>query len=246
MKYKIIPFSERYDLFEKQDSICSEVWPEFMLHDPVADEYWMQFIETFKHTQVMIMEDDEIVAVFNSVPIHYEGKLEDLPEDGWDWAVKKSITDYKKNLKPNILVGLQIVVNKHHQGKGLSSIAVKEMAALAKREGYENLVIPVRPSDKHKYPLLAMENYIKWNNDKKLPYDNWLRVHIKAGGKIIKVCKQAMYIPGTVDEWKEWSGLDFQDSGNYIIPGALNPVKVDLDRNLVEYIEPNVWIQHKT
>lgn len=244
-EYNIVSFKERYDLFDKQDEICTKAWPEFMLHDPIGNEHWMPYIEAFKHLQLLIMDGDEILAIINSTPIFYDGELEDLPDEGWDWAIEKSIRDLKQGIKPNTLVGMQIVINPKHQGKGLSAIAVKEMAKLSKQYNFDKLIIPVRPSDKHKYPLINMEEYIKWENDKSLPIDNWVRVHIKAGGQIIRVCPKAMYIPGTIKEWKEWTGLGFPGNGNYIIPGALNPIKVDLEKDLGEYIEPNVWILHK-
>ena len=244
MNYKVITLEDRYDLFEAQDRICTEVWDEFMLHDPIADEYWMQFIEAFKSYQLLIMEGDEFLAIANSVPLHFDKPLDQLPEEGWDWGVKKSVTDFKAGKNPNILMGVQIVVNKRHQGKGLSSIAVKEMASLAKRKGFDQLVIPVRPSDKHKYPLISIDDYILWKNDKNLPYDNWLRVHVKCGGTILKPCHEAMRIPGTIKDWKEWTGVDFRGDGEYVISGALNPVRANLDKDEVLYIEPNVWVLH--
>lgn len=246
MKYSVVSLNERFELFDKQDEISTEVWPEFMLHDPIANKYWMPFIEAFKEYQLLIMEEDEILAIINAVPIHYDGELKDLPENGWDWATKKSILDFREDKTPNILVGLQIVINKKYQGKGLSSIAVKEMANLAKKYGFDKLIIPVRPSDKHNYPLIDMKDYIKWNNSIGLPADNWLRVHIKAGGEIIKVCNKAMYIPGKISEWEEWTGLKFPGNGSYIVQGALNPIIIDVEKDLGVYIEPNVWILHKT
>ncbi len=246
MKYTVVSLKDRFDLFDQQDEICTEAWPEFMLHDPIADEYWMPFIEAFKEYQLLIMEEDEILAIINAVPINYNGELKDLPEDGWDWATEKSVIDFREDKTPNILVGLQIVINKKYQGKGLSSIAVKEMANLAKKNGFDKLIIPVRPSDKHNFPLIDMKEYIKWNNSQGLPTDNWLRVHIKAGGEIIKVCNKAMYIPGHVDDWKEWTGLEFPGNGSYIVEGALNPIDIDIEKDLGVYIEPNVWVLHKT
>jgi len=245
MDYKVVSLKDRYDLFKEQDAVCEEVWPEFMLHDPVANEYWMQFVELFKDYQILIMDGDNILAVANTVPIFFDKQLEELPEEGWDWGVKKSVEDYKSGINPNILMGVQIVVNRKYHGKGLSSIAVKEMAALAERKGFSKLIIPVRPSDKHKYPLISMDDYILWNNEKGYPFDNWLRVHIKCGASIIKVCHQAMKIPGTIPEWRKWTELDFPGSGEYVIPGALNPVLADISRDEVVYIEPNVWILHK-
>ena len=53
-----------------------------------------------------------------------------------------------------------------------------------------------------------------------------------------------MVITGTVDEWESWTGLRLPDSGEYVIPGALQPVRIDRDRNEGRYEDPNVWMEH--
>jgi len=45
--------------------------------------------------------------------------------------------------------------------------------------------------------------------------------------------------------WQRWTGMYFGQSNKYIIQGALNPVNIDLENNLGEYIEPNVWVLYK-
>jgi hypothetical protein len=246
MDYKIVSLAERFDLFEAQDSICGEVWPEFMLHDTVANSLWMRFIESFKELQLLMMDEDEVLAVINTVPIRYDGPVSDLPDEGWDWGVRKSVTDLEAGIEPNVLMGVQIVVNKAHHGKGLSYPAVKEMVSLAARKGFNGLILPVRPSEKHRYPLVPMEEYMQWENEKDLPFDSWLRVHVKSGGEIVKACQKSMYISGSIDEWKNWTGMEFPGSGQYIVPGALNPVSIDLENDRGIYIEPNVWTVHRT
>jgi hypothetical protein len=54
-----------------------------------------------------------------------------------------------------------------------------------------------------------------------------------------------MRIPGTIADWEKWTGMHFPSSGEYIIPGALTPVKMDIEADLGLYIEPNVWMHHK-
>ena len=245
MKFKVVSLDKRPDLFESQDKIGSEVWPKFMLHDSVAITYWMQLIEAFKEYQLMIMDGNEMLSVINTVPLYFDKSINELPDEGADWGVKKSISDYKAGIKPNVLMGVQVAVNKKWQGRGLSSLSVREMSSLALKKELNRLIIPLRPSDKHKYPLIALENYINWKTDNNLPFDNWLRVHIKAGGKIISISSKSMYIPGTIDEWKEWTKLDFPGSGSYIIPGALNPISIDTEKNEGIYIEPNIWVLHE-
>ena len=38
--------------------------------------------------------------------------------------------------------------------------------------------------------------------------------------------------------------MRFPESGAYIVPGALQPVLMDLERDLGIYEEPNVWMRH--
>ena len=36
----------------------------------------------------------------------------------------------------------------------------------------------------------------------------------------------------------------FSESDAYVVPGALSPVKMELERDLGSYEEPNVWMRH--
>ena len=35
------------------------------------------------------------------------------------------------------------------------------------------------------------------------------------------------------------------ESGRYVVPGALEPIEVDRERDVGLYVEPNVWMRHK-
>ena len=54
-----------------------------------------------------------------------------------------------------------------------------------------------------------------------------------------------MYIPGTIRDWESWTGMTFPQSGEYLVPGALQPVHMDVENDRGEYIEPNIWILHE-
>lgn len=228
-----------------QNEITLELWPEFMLQDPVASN-WFQLFEYFSEFQFSLEKDGEILGTANSIPILWEQSLEDLPEEGWDWVYQKGFKDRENNLKPNTLAGLQIAVNKDYQGRGISTLVLKEMLKIARKNSFENVIIPIRPSLKSQYPLIPIDNYLNWKRAKDgQPFDPWIRVHVRAGGEIIKVCHQAMYIPGSIKDWEQWTGLKFKESGDYIVTGALRPVKIDLENDFGEYIEPNIWIHHQ-
>ncbi len=234
-----------HDHNEIQNRVTLELWPEFILHDPVSNKHWGELFELFPQYQFSLESNGAIIGTGNCLPYRWDLPFEELPEGGWDAIFEKAIDDKRADIQPNILNGLQIAVNKNHQGKGVSSLVLKEMASIARKEGFQYVTIPVRPSLKSKYPLIPIDHYINWRREDGLPFDPWLRVHERFGGKIVKICHESMRIPGTISDWEQWTGLRFFDSGDYVIDGALNPVNIDLEKNLGLYIEPNVWVLHE-
>jgi hypothetical protein len=122
---------------------------------------------------------------------------------------------------------------------------VQAVRAVTKFHGLRSLIIPLRPSEKHKYPLVCMDDYITWKTEQGLPFDAWLRVHVRAGAKFLKVCHHSKTIRGTRREWEQWTGMHFAQSGQYIIDGALNPIEMNVETDEGIYVEPNVWIVHE-
>jgi hypothetical protein len=119
------------------------------------------------------------------------------------------------------------------------------MCVNAARHGFAELVAPVRPSGKAD-PHEPMTTYSARTRDDGLPADPWLRVHVRAGGRIDKVAPRSMVVPGTLDEWREWTGLPFDRTGAVAVPQALAPVHCDIEHGVATYVEPNVWVRHRT
>ena len=243
--YSVATLSERPDLLNRHQETGGAAWPEFMLHDPVAVANWGKMMSYFAGDQLSLLVEDKIAAVVNMVPLKVDADLGKLPERGVDWGVEKSVSDHEAGIRPNALMGLQVVVAKEFRGKKFSGIATRELIAHARRRNLEFVVLPVRPNEKHLYPLIPMEDYIHWKNAEGLPFDSWLRVHKRLGAEMIGICPQSMIIPGTVSEWEDWTGQSFPGSGRYIVPFALNPVDVDIELDRGVYIEPNVWVVHR-
>jgi GNAT superfamily N-acetyltransferase len=144
--------------------------------------------------------------------------------------------------EPDVLSAMVAVVDRGHQGQGLSTVLIGAMVDLARRNGFPALIAPVRPTWKDRYPLIPMERYASWTRDDGLPFDPWLRVHARLGAEQLEVCHASMRIEGSVEDWKEWTGLVFPDDGDYLVPGGLVPVRVVDGRGT--YVEPNVWMRH--
>ena len=246
MAYQIITSRQNPELLDKTHRKIGREWPEFMLNDPVANLLDNCYTDLPDYQFILIGEDQETpVALGNSIPIAWHDAVENLPENGWDWALQKGIDDFYSGNKPNLLCALQIVVFGNNRGKGISSHAVEAMRQIGIKHGLNKLIAPVRPSRKSEFPELPIDEYILKSNGLGFPYDPWLRVHVKIGAKIIKPCHHAMRITGTIAEWENWTGIKFAESGRYVIPGALVPVEINLENNLGIYIEPNVWMVHE-
>jgi GNAT superfamily N-acetyltransferase len=241
----ITPAHTRYrDLVR---GLTKEVWPEFMLHDQVANENWHELFDRFSEYQLALYdtENQRVAGMGNSFPLRWDDRFENLPDGGWDWAFQEAVNNHKQGVEPNVHCAIQIVVRPEYRGQGLSGPMVQAMRSVTKSRGLERLIIPLRPSDKHKYPLTSLDDYITWKTGQGLPFDPWLRVHGRAGARIIKVCHQSKTIRGTRADWEQWSGIKFPQSGEYIIEGALNPIQINVDQDEGVYIEPNVWIEHE-
>jgi len=54
-----------------------------------------------------------------------------------------------------------------------------------------------------------------------------------------------MVIPGTLAQWREWTGLPLGSTGLSDVPEALAPVHVSIEQGHVVYVEPGVWVHHR-
>jgi len=246
-RFKVITPTNRPDYRELVRGLTKLSWPEFMLHDQVASEYWHELLDRFAEYQLALYdsENERVAAMGNSFPLQWNDSFSNLPEGGWDWAFAKAVKDHKQGLFPNMHCAIQVVIHPDYRSQGLSTRTLKVVRAVTESKGFQALIIPVRPSEKSDYPLISMDDYLTWKNEDGLTFDSWLRVHARAGGRIIKVCHGSKTIRGTCAEWEEWTKLKFPQSGEYIIPGALNPIRMDIEKDEGVYVEPNVWMMHE-
>ena len=190
--------------------------------------------------QFFLLEGDELVARAYTIAVRWDGTVEDLP-DGLDGALERAFED---DAKPNALCALLIAVPRAKRQRGTSTDALRAMVELARNHGLAPLVAPVRPTWKERYPLVPIERYAEWRRDDGLPFDPWIRVHERLGGRILRPEPHSVRITGTVAEWEEWTEMAFPESGEYVFPGGLATVAIDHDENVGRYWEPNVWMQH--
>ncbi|MCK4329696.1 GNAT family N-acetyltransferase [candidate division WOR-3 bacterium] len=237
---KFDTLSNNPKLIDVINDIHSEPWPTFLSEDEIIKKYWRSLYEIYPQYQLLFKEETDYVGLANCFPIDWDGKVNGLPA-GFDQAVEVIL---KNQQTANCLCALAIVVRKKYSGKGISSEILKVVKEIGNKHGFTKLIIPVRPTLKSKYPLVSMKNYMQWEKSE-LPFDPWLKIHVKNGGKIVKEANPSMVVKGTVAQWQEWTGMYFGNSGDYVVEGALNPVCIDLENDFGEYVEPNVWVLHE-
>ena len=245
-RFQFIKPGDLSDYRDRAGDLSEVSWPEFMLHDSIAIEYWHELFDRFSEYQFALLdtETNRMAAMANSLPFHWDADLSELPEKGWDWVFLKAVEDHKNGVDPNIQSAIQIAIHPDYRNQGLSTEMISAMRGIGRSRGYRYLVAPVRPNQKSNYPLTSIDDYIRWTNEEGLPFDAWLRVHARGGAKILKPCHEAMTIRGTRADWEEWTGMKFPQTGTYHIPGALNPMGMDIEKDEGVYIEPNVWMVH--
>jgi hypothetical protein len=219
--------------------IHTEPWPRYLNESEIIKKYWRKLYQIYPQYQFLLKENSEYMGLANVFPISWDGSIDGLPE-GFDDAIKKVL---RTSDTVNALCALAIVVRKKFSGRDLSSIILKHVKKIGLVNGFSNLIIPVRPTLKSKYPLIPMKMYMNWERSG-LPFDPWLRTHVKNGGKILIEADSSTVVRGSVSDWQEWTGMYFGDSGDYIVDGALSPIMIDLQNDVGEYIEPNVWMLH--
>jgi GNAT superfamily N-acetyltransferase len=241
----IVTAAERPELAAQMQRLGGSPWPEFLDHDAVVNECWPSLYELVPEFQFAVLDGDELVAVGNAVPFPWDGTPAGLPDAGIDAVLTAGIAGARRGEAVTAASALMIVVRKDRLGRGLSGACIRAMAQVVSAQGAADLVAPVRPTLKHRYPLIPMERYAEWRRPDGSRFDPWLRVHERVGGEALGVVPAAMTVVGSVADWATWTGMAFPGSGRYVVPGGLVPVEVDVASDEGRYVEPGYWMRHR-
>ena len=93
MSYIVTTAVNQPDQLAITDPLTEKEWPQFMLHDTVANSHWAKLYTNFPEYQFTFTDpiNSEIIAIANSIPFFYDASLNDFPQAGWDYILQKSI-----------------------------------------------------------------------------------------------------------------------------------------------------------
>ncbi len=242
MAFERFTLRQRPDLEEQVHRLNGESWPTFLLHSDMT--HWGSLFDELADHQILLCEPAEtVIAVGLTVPFVWDGTIDDLPPT-MAGLMDRAIEAHRNRSTPNALSAVAALVSASHQRRGWSAEILRAMRSLAGERGMHSLVAPVRPTLKSSYPLTPFERYVRWRRDDGAPFDPWLRVHHRLGAEPLKLMPRALVVAGKVSEWEEWTGMSFPESGPYVVPGALQPVRMNLEGDEGRYEDPNVWMRH--
>jgi hypothetical protein len=236
---RIFTYAERPDLAARTGEVGAS-FAEFMGHGEVAERHWGKLRTELPELQLVLWDEerDAVVGHARTMPAR---EAEGLP-GGIDDVLETWFGDGDRP-EADVLSAMVAVVDAHRRGEGLSRTLIGAMRGLAGRAGFSSLIAPVRPTWKEHYPLIPLERYAWWTREDGLPFDPWIRVHARLGGELLEVCPASMLIEGVREEWEAWANMRFPADGDYVVPGALEPVRFADGHGV--YVEPNVWMRHR-
>ncbi len=244
--YRRETFAERPDTRQEFGRLNAAGWPAFLTEGDECglDDVWDTTYTTFGAFQFLLRDEaGAVVAAGMTIPFVWNGETADLP-DNVATLIRRAGDDVAAGRRANTLSAMAALVDPAQRARGLATVILAHMRELGVAHGLSHFVAPVRPTLKARYPLTPMERFIAWRRDDGTLLDPWLRVHERLGAVVLGVAPRTMINVGTVAQWEGWTGMAFPDSGPYIVEGALQPVRIDRDKDEGRYEDPNVWMRH--
>ena len=241
MQYRVDTLTNRFNYLDRLKALDRRSWPEFLCHGNIFS--WNRIYEELADFVLLWIDADDFLAGAGfTIPMIWNGRNDDLPTS-IESIIQNGLN--AKGQSPNTLMAIAALVDHSHRGQGLSAQILKHMTQLAQRHDFRDLVVPVRPTWKPRYPLQPIEIYASWKRADGLYYDPWLRTHQRLGATMLACVDSTLEVEGSIADWQTWTDMVFPESGHYIVEGALQPVVIDVVANSGVYHDPNVWMRHK-
>ena len=220
-KLRTFTLGERPDLEKGVHRLIASLWPpemEFIHHDPVCGRHWGALYRQFAEFQPVLCDvRGAVIAAGFTIPLAWSGRVSDLPS-GVDGALERGVRGRARGRPPTTLSALLAAVAPDQQGRGHSARVIRAMRSIAARHGLRELIAPVRPTLKPRYPMTSMRRYIRWRRAGGAPFDPWLRLHWRLSARFLHVAPRSMVVTGTVAQWETWTAMRFPERADTRCP----------------------------
>jgi GNAT superfamily N-acetyltransferase len=238
-----VDLGERPELRSFADEVIGANLPDFMAWESPGNWRWHRIHGLFPRYQVCAVDEDgRFAGVLNALPVRWSGEVAELPA-GYD-EVLTSVVDGDGAVGARHTCLLSISVVAEHRRSGLAEALLADARDRAAKRGHDGILAPVRPTAKHRYPLIPIADYAAWLTADGEAFDPWLRVHLNAGAAFLGVAERSMVVRQPVERWEEFTGFAMPGPGGYPVAGALAPVV--RTGGFATYAEPNIWVLHPT
>ena len=239
----IVTTGERPDLLGAAMAPLRDGWPAFVLRDPISNQYRDAVAACFPAFDVLLLDGDDVLARAVVVALRWNGEAATLP-GGYDGALVAAVAEHEDGVAPDTLCIMSATVRPDRTGAGLAGAVLTALRDRAEHAGLRRVVVPVRPTLKASYPLTPMTDFQRWTRADGLHLDPWIRTHQRLGAAIVKPAPRSMVVSGTVAQWEKWTGMAFPQTGRYVVPGGLDLLWIDRERDEGSYEETNLWMRH--
>lgn len=221
-------------------------WPPFIDADTVAAQHLPRVRQLFADLEVVLVdrEGGDLVASAWGVPLRWDGRTEGLP-NGYSDSLARAVRDHDTDQPLDTLVICAAQVRSGVRGAQVAGQLVHALIGVATRSGLAQVIAPLRPTAKHRYPLIPINDYVSWKRPDGSPLDPWLRTHLQLGARVIGTAPASQVFTGSVRQWEDWTGRSLPGSGQFLVPEALAPLQLDHPADLGSLTEPGIWVQHR-
>jgi hypothetical protein len=241
--YQLIPVADAPQYDKEAEERFREGWPEFIFHDEGVAPWRERRLQYFAQWEFYLLDDDRLIAGCWGVPIAWDGTVEDLP-GGFTDSLARSVTSYEAGVAPDTFVLMAMAVRTDEQSRGHAARVITAVRDHAVSNGLPQVIAPLRPTLKLRYPLTPIETFMTWTREDGLPLDPWLRTHVRLGAKILAPAPASQTMTGSVADWESWTEMPFPSTGTYTIPDGLTTLEIDREADTGIYVEPNIWVRH--
>ncbi|WP_325605964.1 hypothetical protein [Nocardioides sp.] len=226
------------------DELFGEGFPAFITADPEVKKYIARVREYFPHLDIILVSAaGDPAATGWGVPIAWTGAVADLPQSFAD-ILRLAVEGHESGTDPDTFVICGGVVHPDLKGTGTATALLRALVESGQKHAMSRVLAPLRPTRKHLYPLISIDQYASWLRDDGLPFDPWLRLHVRAGGRVIALAPEAQTMTGSVQAWEEWAGIALPATGEYVIKDGMSVLRIDAAADVGMYVEPNIWVRH--